>query len=66
MTLKAHHDPMTDAQRDESSSVVRPTFQSGEHGAQNIISDLRGKAEEHTTLREGNFVRRSRPSSRTF
>jgi hypothetical protein len=45
---------------------VRPTFQSGEHGAQNIISDLRGKAEEHTTLREGNFVRRSRPSSRTF
>jgi hypothetical protein len=26
MTLNAHHDPMTDAQRDERCSVVRTTF----------------------------------------
>ena len=54
MTLNAHHDPMTEAQRDEIKRLCREADvpdKSGElltrQGAQHIISDLRRKAGEH-------------------
>jgi hypothetical protein len=57
MTLNAHHDPMTDAQRDEIKRLCRDADipdKSGElltrPGAQDIISDLSQKAEEHATF----------------
>jgi len=56
MTLNAHHDPMTEAQRDEIKRLCREADipdKSGElltrQGAQDIISDLRQKAREHAT-----------------
>lgn len=56
MTLNAHHDPMTDAQRDEIKRLCHQADipdKSGElltrQGAQDIIFDLRQKAEEHAT-----------------
>jgi hypothetical protein len=55
MTLNAHHDPMTDAQRDEIKRLCQDADipdKSGElltrDGAQNIIDDLRRKADQHT------------------
>jgi hypothetical protein len=56
MTLNAHHDPMTDAQRDEIKRLCREADipdKSGElltrEGAQDIIDDLHRKARERTT-----------------
>jgi hypothetical protein len=54
MALNAHHDPMTDAQRDEIKQLCREAEipdKSGElltrQGAQAIIDDLRHKVDEH-------------------
>lgn len=54
MILNAHHDPMTDAQRNEIKQLCREADipdKSGElltrQGAQDIIEELRRKAEEH-------------------
>jgi hypothetical protein len=60
MALNAHHDPMTDEQRDEIKRLCREADipdKSGElltrHGAQEMIVELRRKADEHTAPSRG-------------
>jgi hypothetical protein len=56
MTLNAHHDPMTEAQREEIKRLCREADipdKSGEllprQGAHDMLSELRRKAAEHAT-----------------
>jgi hypothetical protein len=60
MTLNAHHDPITEAQREEIRRLCHEADipdKSGElltrSGAQEIISDLRRKAAEHAKSARG-------------
>lgn len=53
MTLNAHHDPMTEAQREEINRLCReadiPDKSGARQGAHDMLSGLRRKAAERAT-----------------